>query len=246
MNLPRYLANYYTSDQEIRAWVPYDSMIKVTGYVDEVFPLREIRCGSRHEAFLRFIINNNSQCRVEVTCFGNQARNLEMQIHLNVVICIERGRTVPLNFQRHLNRGVRDIELTVLPSSTVNVLGRRIGNIPPIPLFSIQNAPRGIGLIRIEGWLKVPFQIMNPANGGSANGLIVKDDYKIRLFISNYQPNNPLFLVGDALVVTCRCRRDYHGHPFLEVEDMNAIQVNVGQPTLLAAQLRVIGFLIPR
>ncbi|XP_074107798.1 uncharacterized protein LOC141533042 [Cotesia typhae] len=245
MNLPRDLANYYTSDQEIRAWVPYDLMIKVTGYVDEVSPLREIRCGSRHEAFLRFIINNNSQCRVEVTCFGNQARNLEMKIHLNLVICIERGRTVPLKFQRHLNGGVRDIELTVLPSSTVNVLGQRIGNIPPISLFSFQNAPRGIGLIRIEGWLKVPFQIMNPANGGSANGLIVENDYEIRLFIRNYQPN-PLFLVGVALVVIGRCRRDYHGHPFFEVEDTNAIQVNVGQPTLSAAQLRVIGFFIPR
>ncbi|KAH0552508.1 hypothetical protein KQX54_011382 [Cotesia glomerata] len=227
------------------AWVLHDTMIEITAYVDEVFPVRELAAFNERPAFLKFCINNSSQCRVVVTCIGDRTRIIALQLRENVVIRIERGKTIAPKFQfAPPNSGLHNMELILTPSSTINVLGMRIENISRLPLLSIRDAALENGLIRVEGWLKVPFQMNNPAHNRSASGVIVDENYRMRILIGNFLPN-PLFLPGVALVVTCRFRRDLQGPSFFDVEGMNEILLNAGRPTLTMDQLRHMGFITP-
>ncbi|XP_074098416.1 uncharacterized protein LOC141527059 [Cotesia typhae] len=108
----------FSTSENLRKIKKGDTLIEVVGYVDQIFPAREV---SGNKNVFKFIINNADGIRIRINVWDKEIHRIEPLIILNEIIHIDGCRAKEGN--DYTKSQFKEYELVIENNTIVNNLG---------------------------------------------------------------------------------------------------------------------------
>uniref|UniRef100_A0A1Y1KMN4 Replication protein A OB domain-containing protein n=1 Tax=Photinus pyralis TaxID=7054 RepID=A0A1Y1KMN4_PHOPY len=216
----------FTTNEEIDAFQPGDNTIEITAYVDCVEGTKCV--GVNKKTLFKFIINNDNGRRIKVLLWEEAAKRYESNISNRQIIHIERALYLPCHptYYRKEN-DLLPFEISFTKNTTLIILGTYGTNTSSeneYTFTTIKDCTNVKGTIKLEAYIKVPFEKVTTNYSSFGSGAIVEDIYKLRIHINNFEAN-PQLLKGTHILVTGEIKKDKYDSIYLHINKMTDIEV---------------------
>ncbi|XP_074110940.1 uncharacterized protein LOC141535066 [Cotesia typhae] len=247
------LVEWFSSNEEIDSYHVGDDTIELCGFIDclEGTQMVGVAFASQPTPLFKMYVSNGKGRKVKVVMWNKNATKWSPLLSEKAIIRIRRAKACVYNEKF---RTLRDdtnckVELSVQVNTTIDcnygsfdeeLTDETSSSITDVLLCDVSSST---GKIRVEGWIKVPFEIITCYGGSRGSGVIVDHHHRMRVHVSVFHAR-PELQPGTRVAVTCQYNPE--NGSVLECKKSNDIVVLEGQSAIAAGELRKMGLITPK